>query len=197
MNNQARLNQIQNLLSSLQNIRLFRIPSLSDQVFELYCYFRKLEEFVNGGKIPACQSRYPGIFRPHLKPGRPRSGDYFRLIDPQGGENRDLILNGEFKGISGILHSPDISLTQPDEDEIISIYECKNYSNSLGPGVYREFIGYCEEMGLLVRSNKGRFSAVINTFAVMTPCIYTSAIVNRDHAEKLKKTYNFSVVDQL
>lgn len=91
MSNQARLNQIQNLLSRLQNIRLFRIPSLSDQVFELYCYFRKLEEFVNGGKILACQSRYPGIFRPHLKPGRPRSGDYFRLIDPKGGENRETM----------------------------------------------------------------------------------------------------------
>jgi hypothetical protein len=56
-------------------------------------------------------------------------------------------------------------------------------------------IGYCEEMGLLVKANKKRVNAVINTFAVMTPCIYTSGIANHDHTEKMKKTYNIAVHD--
>lgn len=194
MSNKSRLNYIQSFLNRLQAIHLFHVPSLSDQIFELYCYFRKLEEFMNGGKIPRCQSKSPGIFRPHAKPGKSRSADYFRLIDPQGGEDRDLILNGQFQGISGVPHSPDIALTKPDKDEIVSIYECKN-SSSLGPGVYREFIGYCEEMGLLIKSNKNRFNAVIDTFTVMKPCIYTSASADQDYVGKMKKTYNFAVVD--
>ena len=196
MSNQARLSSIQALLNRLQSIHLYRVPSLSDQIFELYCYFRKLEEFMNAGKNLRCQFKSPGIFKPHAKPGKPRSADYFRLIDPQGGENRDLILNGEFQGVSGVAHSPDIALTKPDENKIVSIYECKN-SSSLGPGVYREFIGYCEEMGLLVKSNRNRVNAVIDTFSVMKPCIYTSAYADQDHVGKMKKTYDFTVADGL
>ena len=185
------------MLAGFGGISLLRVPRFSDQVFELYCYIRKIEEFINVGRIPQCQSITPGVFKPHAKPGRPRAADYFRLIDPQGGEDRDIILNGEFQGISGISHSPDIVLTKSNENHIISIYECKNHSGSLGPGIYREFIGYCEETGLLVKSNRGRISALTDTFPVMVPCIYTSAVANQDHVEKVKKTYNFSVVDNL
>jgi hypothetical protein len=132
------MNYIRYMLAKFSSVHHFQIPSLSDQIFELYCYFRKIEEFADSGKIPLCQSKSPGIFRLHAKPGKPRTADYFRLVDPQHGEDRDLILNGEFEGVSGISHSPDIVLTKSDEDKIISIYECKNYSGSIGPGIYRE-----------------------------------------------------------
>ena len=195
MNNQTRLAHIQSLLNNLGNIHLLRTPYLSDQIFELYCYFRKLEEFVNRRKTPLCISKKTGFFSPHAKPGHPRSGDYFSLGDPSGGENRDLILNGEFPGISGVYHSPDIVLAKFDSDKIVSIYECKNYSGRLGPRVYREFIGFCKEMDLLSTANQIRINALIGTFPEMAPCIYTSAIADQSQAEKMKKKYNFAVID--
>ena len=61
MSNQAKLSIIQAFLNQLQNIQLHRVPSLSDQIFELFCYFRKLEEFMNAGKELRCQSKSQGI----------------------------------------------------------------------------------------------------------------------------------------
>jgi hypothetical protein len=195
VSNLTRLSYIRSLLNSIGNIQLLRVPYLSDQIFELYCYFRKLDEFVMRRKTPQCISNRAGFFSPHAKPGHPRSADYFILSDPSGGEDRDLILNGEFPGISGVNHSPDIVLAKSGTNEVISIYECKNYSGRLGRGVYREFIGYCKEMGLLSKANQMRINALIGTFPEMAPCIYTSGIASQIQVQKMKKTYNFTVSD--
>ena len=197
MSRRTRLAYIQSLLNSIGNIRLFRIPLLSDQIFELFCYFRKLEEFINRGKTPICVSKRAGYFSPHLRPGYARSADYFRLADPLGGEVRELILNGQFIGDSGVYHSPDIVLAESDENRIVSIYECKNYSGTIGPGTYREFIGYCKETGLLSKANQVRINGLIGTFPELAPSIFTSGAVNQSQADKMKRKYNFNVFDNL
>ena len=190
---QTRLNYINSLLGRLGSLRFLSIPNASDQIFELYCYFRKVEEFINRGKQPQSKVITHGIFSAHAKPGNPRSSSYFTLIDPSG-DARDLILNGQFEGVSEIYHSPDLALTKCDSDEIVSIYECKNHSSPLGLGVYREFIGDCEEMGLVQKANKSRIKDLIDSYPELRPCIYTSAAANSVHKEKMK-TYGFTVVD--
>lgn len=50
MSSSVRLGLIRHLLIHLGRTPFFRTPHCSDQIFELYCYFRKLEDFVNRGK---------------------------------------------------------------------------------------------------------------------------------------------------
>lgn len=185
------------MLNQLKTYQTAYVPNFSDQIFELFCYFKKIEEFKHNGKTPLCisTSRIPGVFRPHFKPGWPRNADYFQIVGARTIENRDLILNGKFEGISGIFHSPDIALTKPHENKVITFYECKNYSGRISPGVYREFIGYCKEMGVSLASINSKFSAFTDTFSVMTPCLYTSGFADIDHIEKMKEKYNLAIRD--
>ena len=197
MSSPARLSYINSLLQRLGHLRLLSNPSASDRIFELFCYFHKIEEFMTRGRTPQCKMMTSlGIFQPHAKPGNPRSASYFSIIDPLGGETTDLILNGRFTGASGIFHSPDLVLAKLDSDEVVSIYECKNHSGALGLGVYREFIGYCEEMELLQKANRSRIKTLFDSSPEMRPCIYTSAVANRMHKEGME-IYNFSVRDRL
>ena len=62
-------------------------------------------------------------------------------------------------------------------------------------GCYREFIGFCKEMDLLSKANQIRINSLIGTFPEMIPCVYTSAIANQNYISKMKKAYNFMVVD--
>ena len=119
------------------------------------------------------------------------------MSDPLGGEVRDLILNGEFPGESGIRHSPDIVLAESGKEKIVSIYECKNHSGALELGIYREFIGYSKELGLLSKANQNRINGLIGTFPELTPGIYTSAVARQNQMNKMKKKYNFTVNDQI
>jgi hypothetical protein len=153
-----------------------------------------MEEFVDRGKQPLSKVLNHGLFSAHAKPGHPRTASYFSLIE-RNGDGRDLILNGQFVGSSGIAHSPDITLTKLDSNQVVSIYECKNHSSPLGIGVYREFIGYCKEMKLLQEANKSRIKDIIDSYPELGPCIYTSATANANHKEKVKR-YGFTVIDR-
>jgi hypothetical protein len=150
---------------------------------------------MNRGKTPQIKNVRNNTFSPHLKPGNPKSASYISFFDPNG-EALDLFLNGKFQGLSDIYHSPDLVLTTSTNDEIVSIYECKNHSGKLGLGIYREFIGYCEEMGLLVRGNRSKVKTLRDSYPEVRPCIYTSAVANRVHKENMKR-YDFTVVDRL
>jgi hypothetical protein len=197
MSNVTRISYINSLLQRLGTLRLLQNPTASDRIFELFCYFRKIDEFMIRGRTPECKMMTSlGIFQPHAKPGNPRSASYFSIVDPLGGETTDLILNGRFAGASGVLHSPDLVLARLDSNDVVSIYECKNHSGNLGLGVYREFIGYCEEMELLQKANRSRIKTLFDSSPEMRPCIYTSAVANRVHKEGME-TYNFSVKDRL
>lgn len=196
MSNQNRLSFINSMLTRLGNLRLLNLPHASGHTFELYCYFQKIEQFTNRGKTPRCNNPVHGVFFvPHVKPGSPRSTSYFSLVDSAGGETVDLILNGKFAGVSEIRHSPDIVLTAEGSDDIKAIYECKSYSGSLGIGVYREFIGFCQEMGLLRKANRDRVRAVTDPYPEMRSCIYTSAVANPAHVQGIG-IYDFAVVDR-
>jgi hypothetical protein len=196
MSNPQRLYLINAMLERFGRNHLIRTRQLSEKVFELYVYLKKLEEFAQNGKTVICISiNRPGFFRPHFKPGKTRANDYFILRDPLRGNDLDLILNGTFDGLSGMKHSPDIALTGHNSNRIISIYECKNYTKKLTPEVYREVIGYCKELGILVTQNRSRLNDVINAFSVLTPSLYTSGTANPDHVQMMKSTYNFGIFE--
>jgi hypothetical protein len=185
----GRINEIRRLLNQLASNPIFTIPRFSDQVFEVYCYLKKVEEFKQMGRTPICIQRTNGVFRPLHKPGLHRTnGDYFRLLGNNQDKTMDIFLNGTFTGQSGINHSPDIALTERNNDKVISFYECKNYSRCLGPGVYREMIGYCNEF----KYKKSGFSDYVNAF---TPAIYTSATADSIHVQKMKEKYNVIIND--
>jgi hypothetical protein len=196
MSDAQRLNSVNSLLTRLGSLNLYRLPYASDQIFEIYCYFRKIEQFINRSKIAEGKMINYGLFAPHSKPGRPRTASYFSIRDPLGGQAHDLILNGRFTGTSGINHSPDITLTPENDDKIISIFECKNYSARLGLGVFREFIGYYEEMGLLRTANRDRIEDVISIYPEMKSCIYTSAVAASTHKENMMRRYGFATIDR-
>ena len=200
MNRLDRIRALRVLLSSLGLTGVGRPYNslLSSNIFELYCYMKKLNEFQASGKSPIMVSisGNPHVFRPHLSPGTPRNADYFQLIGNRASENRDLILNGQFEGISGIYHSPDIVLTEQNDNQVITFYECKHYSGRLTPNVYREFIGYCKEMGITISKSGSRYSAFANTFSVMTPCLFTSACARSDHKDSLREAYNLEIRDR-
>jgi hypothetical protein len=181
-----RIYEIRYLLSQIANSPIFNIPHFSDQIFEVYCYLKKVEEFRQNGKAPLCVSKTTGIFRPLHKPGLPRNGDYFHLMSNSSRGNLDIILNGTFEGPSGISHSPDIAVTDINQNKVITFYECKNYSGSLGPGVYREIIGYYKEFKC--KKNPDYYD-------VATPSIYTSGTANDFHKRRMKEKYNVIVND--
>jgi hypothetical protein len=145
-----RLGVIQNLLAQLGQYQILRKSQMPYHVFELYCYFRKAKELMDRGKLPIFRNPQGNVFAFHAKPGKPKTASYITFYD-QNGEDMNLFLNAEFPGRSKVLHSPDMILTSSKNDEIASIYECKHLSGNLELDIYREFIGYCEEMGLLVR----------------------------------------------
>lgn len=191
-----RLNFIKSLLAQLGAYRVLLSSQTSEHVFELYCYFQKSKELMDRGKIPSFQNVRRNIFSVHAKPGNPRSASYISFHDPAG-ETLFLFLNGKFPGLSKIYHSPDLVLTTSKNDQIVSIYECKNHSGKLGLDVYREFIGYCEEMNLLVRGSRNqRIRTVRNSYPELRPCIYTSAIANKSH-KNLMERYDFTVIAKL
>jgi hypothetical protein len=178
-----RIDEINRLLNTLAGSPIYNIPRFSDQVYEIFCYLRKIEEFRQNGKRPVCRCRSPGVFVPLRRPGNIPNGDYFQLMSNTGTRAyMDIFLNGTFEGQSGICHSPDIVLT--DHGKVVTFYECKNYSGRrIGPGIYRELIGYCKEF-------KCRKNAYNDFFDVMTPALYTSGSAGDADIESMKDTYN-------
>jgi hypothetical protein len=197
MSNPQKINYIRHMLSRLSSTMRGIPPNVtSDKVFELFCYFKKIEEFAQTGRTPVCeQSSASNIFRPNLAPGNCSSGDCFRLEDPHGGEDLYLTLNGTFSGHSGIEHSPDIVLSNNRKNKVISFYECKNYSHTLGPNVYRELIGYCKEFGVVGTVTHLGARNIVNTYSHLAPCVYTSALADDLHIERMFHTYNIRVFD--
>lgn len=105
-----------------------------------------------------------------------------------------LFMNGQTTGRSGVSLAPDITLNDGSDGLPFSIYECKNYSNVLGVGVYREFIGYLIEFDL--RPWGRRSKSFISNFPDLSPRIYASAVTQLDHREICTK-YGFTVIDRL
>lgn len=191
-----RINFINSLLAQLGPYRALLAGQTSVRIFELYCYFRKAEELMNRGKLPIPQNIRGNVFSPHAKPGNAGSASYISFSD-QAGETLDLFLNVKFQGLSNVYHSPDIVLKASKNDQIVSVYECKNHHGKLGLGIYREFIGYCEEMNMLVRGNRNqKIRTLRNSYPELRPCIYTSAVTNKSH-KSLMERYDFSVIDGL
>lgn len=191
-----RLNFIRSLLAQLGAYRLLLKSQASEHIFELYCYFLKSKELMNRGKIPSFHNVRGNVFSAHAKPGKPRSASYISFHD-KAGETLNLFINSKFLGLSKIYHSPDLVLTTSNNDHIVSIYECKNHSGRLELDVYREFIGYCEEMDLLVRGSRNqKIRTVRNSYPELRPCIYTSAVAKKRH-ENLMKRYDFTVLGNL
>jgi len=195
-----RLALVKSLLTKLGAYQLHLRGHTSEHIFELYCYFLKAQELLKRGKTPIFQNiltrRSGNYFSAHAKPGKPGTGSYISFTD-QTGETLDLFLNCKFLGLSNVYHSPDIVLKASNNEQIVSIYECKNHSGNLELPVYREFMGYCEEMNLLVRGNrKQRIRTVRNSYSELRPCIYTSAVARKIH-ENLTKRYDFKVIDKL
>ena len=191
-----RLNVIKSLLAQLGPYQVLLRSQVNEHIFEVFCYFQKSKELMDRGKIPSFLNVSGNKFSAHAKPGKPRSASYISFHDPAG-ETLNLFLNGKFLGRSKIYHSPDLALTTSKNDQIVSIYECKNHSGPLVLGVYREFIGYCEEMDLLVRGSRNqKIRTVRNSYPELRPCIYTSATAKKSH-KNLMKRYDFTVIDKL
>ena len=166
--------------------------SRDERVFELFCYFRKVEELVRRGKAPLPQKVRNRRFSPHSKPGDPLSASYISFQDTRG-EPFDLFLNGKFQGRSGVKHSPDIVLRETRSEKILSVYECKNHSGTLGLIYYREFIGYLDEMNI---RKWGRSTTFRDFLPELRPCIYTSAIANPS-SNLMRDQYDFDVIDRV
>lgn len=185
-----KLQFVKNFLNSLGNLKPLVSNARNERLFELFCYFRKAEELIKRGKTPLPQNIRHGVFMPHSKPGNPMTASYIYLQEPKGGTS-DLFLNGKFSGRSGARHSPDIVLIERNSGKILSIYECKNHSGTLGLNYYREFIGYLEEMRIPKRAHTFR-----NFYPELRPCIYTSAIAS-SLGNMIQYQYDFSVDDGL
>lgn len=168
----------------------FRNPQ-SDLIFEMYCYFLKVNELMRRGKTPTPRMVVGNFFAPHAKPGNPQNASYISFEEPDS-ETWDLHLNCRFEGKSRVLHSPDIVLKEENSDNIISIYECKNHSGTLQLSIYREFLGYIEEMAI-PKYGQRHFRGFFPEFR---PCIYTSALAGPRRRAMLHK-YHFDVIDNL
>lgn len=187
-----RLQFVNSFLSFLGGLRPFVASARGERVFELLCYFKKVDELIKRGKTPSLQNVQHHRFAPHSKPGNPISASYISFQDVRG-EPFDLFLNGKFEGRSGAKHSPDIVLRETKSEKILSVYECKNHSGTLGLSYYREFIGYLEEMKV---QKWGRNATFRNFYPELRPCIYTSAIANPS-SNLMQDQYDFDVIDQL
>ncbi len=191
-----RLQFVNSFLNSLGQFRSLVANSRNDRVFELFCYFRKVDEWIRRGKSPMPQNVSKSTFAPHSKPGNPMTASYVSLQETNE-ETFDLFLNGRFRSRSGIEHSPDIALVRQTSGDVLSIYECKNHSGTLGLNYYREFIGYLEEMKLPIRGPGTRYYEwFLNLYPEMRPCIYTSAVANFAH-RYIQDKYGFRVIDRL
>jgi len=187
-----RLQFVNNFLIFLGGLGPLVANSRGERVFELLCYFRKVDELINRGKTPLLRRVHNRRFAPHSKPGDPLSASYISFQDVRG-EPFDLFLNGKFQGKSGVEHSPDIVLRETRNKTILSIYECKNHSGTLGLSYYREFIGYLQEMKV---QKWGRSTTFRSFYPELRPCIYTSAKANPS-SNLMRDQYDFEVVDQL
>jgi hypothetical protein len=189
--NDQKLRYINDFLSTVLRLRPFVSNGRCNRVFEVYCYFRKAQEFVRRGKSITPHNIRGRTFVAHSGPGNHMSASYLS-VQESNGPVFDLFLNGEFRGKSGINHSPDIVLQQQIDRRIVSIYECKYHHHSLNLRYYREFIGYLQEMKLLARGH----GTERNLYPEMRPCIYTSAVAPLSN-RLIQEQYDFDVVDQL
>jgi len=187
-----RLQFVNNFLSAMHMLRPLVASSRNERVFELFCYFRKVDELTKRGKTPLLQNIRNHRFVPHSKPGNPLSASYISFQEAKG-ETFDLFLNAKFQGRSGAEHSPDIVLRETRSEKILSIYECKNHSGTLGLNYYREFVGYLEEMRIPKRRHNLTFR---NLYPELRPCIYTSAIASPS-SNQMRNQYDFDVIEQL
>lgn len=190
---QNKLHRVNQFLTQLLRLRpLVGMPS-SDKLFELFCYFLKVNELINRGKIPVVHNAVGGTFRPHFNPGDPYTASYLSFHDQNPNHvTVNLILNGRFIGKSRVRHSPDIALIEEGSEEITTFYECKQHTRTLGLSIYREFIGYLEEMKIPKRGQKRSR----NIFPLLRPCLYTSANAG-PNADALQDQYQFTVEDRL
>lgn len=187
---------IQNFLNQIGSLRILGLRGqLPEKLFELECFLRTASNLISRNKIPIAENLYSGVFRPLYNPGDPSNYSYLRFIDRSNeGDEMFLYMNGQIIGLSGAFHAPDITLSEGFGDFPFSIYECKNYSSTLGVGVYREFIGYLTELGLRPRGSRSK--GFIRSFPDLSPRIYTSAVSRLDH-QKICARYGFTVIDKL
>jgi hypothetical protein len=187
-----RLQSVNNFLNTLGGLRPLAAKSRGERVFELFCYFRKVQELIQRGKTPVLHEVKNRRFIPNSKPGNPLSKSYISFEEARSGRF-DLFLNGEFQGKSGVEHSPDIVLREAISRKILSIYECKMHSGRLEKRYYREFIGHLEEMKI----RKWGLNVLFREFyPELRPCIYTSATANTSSNPMLDQ-YDFDIIDQL
>jgi hypothetical protein len=161
-------------------------------VFELYCYFRKVESFIKRGKTIRVNNVVGGVFKPNLRPNSASAGSYISLTEP-GAKSFDLILNGQFRGKSGADHSPDITLMESGTDLILSIYECKLHARSLNLRYCREFLGFLNELKI---PNHKYSSSTRNLYPELRSSIFTTASKPWS-AIQMQTKYDFDIVDQL
>ena len=174
------------------NLKISLSKARNERIFELFCYFKKADELIKRGKSPIPRAIKPGgRFIPHSGPGDPLTASYLSFVEPNAGAF-DLFLNCRFRGVSGVRHSPDIVLRKSNAGSILSVYECKNHSWTLGLSYYREFIGYLREMK--IEGQRARLYR--DLYPEMRPCIYTSAIASLSHSG-IAGRYDFVVVDRL
>lgn len=197
-NASARINAIMKYLNSLSAVRNFISTTgvSPHKIFELECYLKTAIMLSNKDR-EAIAVNQTGGFRPLFNPGFARNRSYLKFVD-RNKRGRDLFLsmNGKLEGSNRVFHSPDIALTLENvQGTPLSIYECKDYSNTLGIGVYREFIGFLFELNLKKWSR--RTTDNFRAFPELSPMIYTSAVAIQQHKYMAEKTYNFTVEDQL
>lgn len=193
---QSRIYSINKFLSNLSAIRNLALNLHPDKLFETECFLLTANRLVNRNKQPFAVNQQNG-FRPLYNPGNPLNYSYLRFIDRDNqGVDLYLSMNAQVPGSTGVLHSPDIVLTHNSVDgPVHSIYECKNYSNRLGIGVYREFIGFLKELGLNIWGSRSK--NMFRAMPDMSPRIYTSAIASVVHQQMAQDKYGFSVEDRL
>jgi hypothetical protein len=192
MSTSPRLQFVQNFLTQVLGLQPTVINRRNSTVFELYCYFKKVEWFVRRGKMVRINNVPRGIFRPNLGPNTPTAGSYISLTEAQTA-TFDLVLNGQFRGKSGADHSPDITLIERDSGLILSIYECKLHALHLNLRYCREFLGFLNELRI---PNQKYVSTTRDLYPELRSSIFTSAS-KPPSAIQMQSKYDFDIVDRL
>lgn len=187
-----RLQFVQNFLRQVLGVQPIVVNGRNAAVFELYCYFKKVEWFIRRGKTVRVNNAVGGVFRPNLGPSASLAGSYISLTEPYTA-TFDLILNGQFRGKSGADHSPDITLIESDTELILSIYECKLHALYLNLRYCREFLGFLNELRV---PNQKYISATRNLYPELRSSIFTSASKPMS-ALQMQNKYDFDIVDKL
>jgi len=190
-----RIQRIQQLLNQLGVIQSIRLSGRTEKLFELECYLRTAARLAQRNKIPRAMNTSGRVFRVLYNPGNIANASHLAFVDRSepSAEKMELFMNCEVRGKSSVEHSPDILLTIGSTR--LSIYECKEYSTPLDISVYREFIGFLVELGL-VRANGRNSRLVDRVLPELSPRIYTTASVLPHHAP-LARTYGFSLEGML